>query len=228
MSREQPSYYCIIPANVRYDNRLSAQEKLMYGEITALTQANGVCWASNAYFARLYDTTKRTVIRYINNLVEYGYIKNDVTFINGTNQVDKRHITLVTNVTPPSDKDVTTPRDNSDTTPSDKNVTYNNTSVNTTSKNNKDALFEKVWIAYNYKKSKANAKKSFSKITEEEFEKIKKHLPEYVKSTFTNGAFPPRLYLSTYLNQKRWEDEITQTAKESGTVLQAKPTGAFQ
>ena len=33
----QVNYYSIIPATIRYDNRLKASEKLIYDEITALT-----------------------------------------------------------------------------------------------------------------------------------------------------------------------------------------------
>ena len=38
---KMPSYYSIIPANVRYSKDLSAQEKLFYSEITALTNLKG-------------------------------------------------------------------------------------------------------------------------------------------------------------------------------------------
>ena len=31
MENENPSYFAIIPADVRYDKRLKANEKLMYG-----------------------------------------------------------------------------------------------------------------------------------------------------------------------------------------------------
>ena len=37
MNAHKPNYYAIIPANVRYDEKLSPNEKLFYGEITALT-----------------------------------------------------------------------------------------------------------------------------------------------------------------------------------------------
>jgi len=30
MEKEQPNYYAIIPANIRYDNNLKANEKLLY------------------------------------------------------------------------------------------------------------------------------------------------------------------------------------------------------
>ena len=39
----QVSYYSVIPATVRYDRRLKAAEKLIYGEITSLTNKKGYC-----------------------------------------------------------------------------------------------------------------------------------------------------------------------------------------
>ena len=47
------SYYAIIPANVRYDNELTEKAKLLYGEITCLSNKEGYCFALNNYFAIL-------------------------------------------------------------------------------------------------------------------------------------------------------------------------------
>ena len=71
----QINYYSIIPATVRYNNRLKPAEKLMYGEITALSNKNGYCYAQNRYFADLYNVSIETVSRWLSNLQKLGFIK---------------------------------------------------------------------------------------------------------------------------------------------------------
>ena len=71
----QPSYYSIMPAYVRYDKDLKPNEKLLYSEITALSNKFGYCTASNNYFAPLYDVSKETVSRWISHLKKKGYIQ---------------------------------------------------------------------------------------------------------------------------------------------------------
>lgn len=73
---DKPNYYGILPAEIRYDNRLKPMEKIMYCEITALTNKNGYCNAKNSYFAELYEVHKNTVGAWINHLVELGYLKS--------------------------------------------------------------------------------------------------------------------------------------------------------
>lgn len=70
----QISYYSVIPATIRYDNRLKANEKLLYGEITALSNKNGYCYAQNKYFAKLYNVTIHTVSQWISHLEKLEYI----------------------------------------------------------------------------------------------------------------------------------------------------------
>lgn len=74
---ERPGYYAIIPANVRYDKRLKPIERLLYGEITALSNKEGFCFATNGYFAGLYECTKISISNYVRHLEECGYIKTE-------------------------------------------------------------------------------------------------------------------------------------------------------
>ena len=74
---ERPNYYAILPANVRYDKRLSANAKLLYCEISALANVKGYCYASNKYFSELFSVDIRSVKNWLYNLKDYGYITMD-------------------------------------------------------------------------------------------------------------------------------------------------------
>ena len=74
----QINYYAVIPATVRYSKELKANEKLLYGEITALANKNGYCYAQNRYFAKLYNVSIETISRWISHLQKLGYIQIDI------------------------------------------------------------------------------------------------------------------------------------------------------
>ena len=69
------NYYAIIPAVVRYDKDLTDKAKLLYSEITCLCNKEGYCFATNNYFANLYNCTPRAIQFTISKLQEKGYIK---------------------------------------------------------------------------------------------------------------------------------------------------------
>lgn len=93
MDERAPGYYAVIPASVRYDDQISANAKLLYGEISALIGAEGFCYASNAHFADLYKVSERTITGWISALKEGGYIVVDLVRDN-SGQVTKRKMYL--------------------------------------------------------------------------------------------------------------------------------------
>ena len=132
---EKPSYYAILPAIVRYDKNLSQFAKLIYAEITALSNKEGYCWANNFYFANLYETTVRTVQRALNDLEKQQYIYKE-------NHKDKGRLIFIgqTKLSSTHDKNVIPPND--------KNVVHNTIKDNTKKQYiyQRDLLdFEKFW-----------------------------------------------------------------------------------
>ena len=117
-TNEKPSFYAILPAHVRYEKRLKPAERLLFAEISALTNKFGYCTASNGYFAELYETKKETVSRWISHLSELGFVKLEMVYEG--KQIKGRKIWI----------------DEKVMTPIDEKVKGNNTRLNNTRLNN--------------------------------------------------------------------------------------------
>lgn len=122
------SYYAIIPANVRYDKNLTPNAKLLYGEITALCNEKGYCWATNKYFSDLYGVSKVTISIWIKSLSDNGYIECEIVYKEGTKEILGRYIRIVKD---PIKENFNTYLKNSKY-PIKENFTYNNTIENNT------------------------------------------------------------------------------------------------
>lgn len=75
---EKPAYWAVLPATVRYDTALSPAARLLYAEISALSNKEGYCKAGNQYFATLYGVSKKTIEAWIKQLKDCGYITVEV------------------------------------------------------------------------------------------------------------------------------------------------------
>ena len=174
------SYYAVIPANVRYDKRLTANAKLIYGEITALCNERGYCWARNSYFAELYNVSKKSVSTWINQLIEFGYIYSEIKYVEGTKEIENRYLKLtdtpISLGSEPMEENFHTPTEENFHTPMEKNFHDNNTCINNTfinkvSKKKGDAKTAKKKTKKENKKidepnCKKNNRESFDEIIE--------------------------------------------------------------
>ena len=149
MTKENPNYYSIIIADIRYSKDLSCFEKLLYSDITALTNKNGYCNASNKYFATIFGKSVSTITRAISNLVEHGFLES-VLIRDENNEINERKLYLNLKVTIPIGKNEHRGIGKNEHRGIGKNEQYNNTSINT--------------INNEYKKN-INTKKSFIDLT---------------------------------------------------------------
>jgi hypothetical protein len=115
--KEKPTYYAIIPASVRYSN-LKPNAKLLYGEITALSNKLGFCYATNNYFAELYNVSKNTISSWLSDLNKLGFITIEIVR-NDSKQIIKRKLGITKIMS----------------TPIQEKMKGNSTSINTTSNN---------------------------------------------------------------------------------------------
>lgn len=128
---ENPSYWSVIPAEVRYSN-LKPSAKLLYGEISALANKKGYCFSTNNYFAELYNVTRNTISLWIKDLTQHGFITVEIKYRN--KQIIERRLYITKN------NDSITKNEGRGIT---KNGEDNNTRVNSTSNiNNRKIFFE--------------------------------------------------------------------------------------
>lgn len=90
----KPNFYSILPAIVRYDKELKDKAKLIYSEITSLTNSDGECYALNEYFCNLYDISEATITRIIRQLKNKKLIEIKYIYKEDSKEILKRVIKI--------------------------------------------------------------------------------------------------------------------------------------
>jgi hypothetical protein len=205
---DKPSYYAILTADVRYDKTLKPLARLLFAEITALCNKEGYCWASNQYFADLYEVDKTTVSGWIGQLKTRGYLTVQLEYKEGSKQILNRYMKIngegIDEITKTSFQKDVDPIDQKT-----KGNTKTNTKTNITVNNVDD--FDSFWKFYPRKASKEAARKAWEKLRPDQH--IMQMIADNVKERVEKGEWRKDnqsfiLHASTYLNQKRWEDEV--------------------
>ena len=87
--KEKPTFYGIIPANVRYA-KIADRAKLIFSEITAMSNKWGYCNASNGYFAQVWECDPSVISRHVSTLESIGAVR--CVYIREGKQVKERRI----------------------------------------------------------------------------------------------------------------------------------------
>ncbi|WP_373786513.1 helix-turn-helix domain-containing protein [Jeotgalibaca porci] len=222
------SYYAIIPAHVRYDETLTPNAKLLYGEVTALCNERGYCWASNSYFADLYSVSNVSISKWINQLVKQGYLASEMQYKEGSKEILHRYLRLVND---PIKEKFNTPQRKVNDPIKEKfkdNTTPNNTINNTTNTLSSNKLpeselkseFDKIWALYPNKKGKAKAYTAYKKSIKDGVANtdIEKGIKAYSREIEHKRTSPEYIaHGSTWFSNKRWEDDY-ETGSDSNDM----------
>lgn len=217
---ENKSYYAIIPANVRYDKSLTANAKLLYGEITALCNDKGYCWASNGYFAELYGVSKKSVSNWVTSLSAKGYINISMEYKEGTLEIVHRYIRIVLGA---MEEKVNTPMEEK---VKDNNTENNNTINNTYNSVEVIDYFNKVTGKTLRHNSQSTNKHIIARFKEgytlEDFKiVIDKKYTEWINTDMAKYIRPSTLFncekFENYLNQLDTTKKVDQYNMNTGS-----------
>ena len=196
------AFYSILPANVRYDEDLTPNAKLLYSEITALCGEKGYCWASNEYFAKLYGVSKKSVSTWISQLAKKRYITVEIEYKDGSKEILHRYLRIFQY-----------PMEEKVNTPMEEKVKENNTIINNTINNYiveiVDYLNNVCGTSYKY-----NSKKTVTlikarlneKYTVDDFKKV----IDTMHAKWRGTEFEQYLRPATLFNEDKFEGYLNQ------------------
>lgn len=69
------NYYALISGHVLLSDNLNSTEKILYAEIMALTNRFGFAFVTNKKLSEIMDLSERQLIRSLNNLLKYDFIR---------------------------------------------------------------------------------------------------------------------------------------------------------
>ena len=208
------AYWAVIPAPVRHDPELRPNAKLLYAEISSLCDQRGYCWATNERLGEIFGVGAKTASELISQLEKHGYITVEI-IRNERGQIKQRRLRL--REIPDADEPL--PK-NRDTSPEKSGEERFKKNVSTPLKPPQTGdwmpdTFAALWKGYPRHESKQAALRAWNRLkpSEELIGVIAAALKRQMASElWSRGIGIP--YLSTWLNQARWEDEIGPAAAE--------------
>lgn len=193
-----------IPKEVWLDERLNALEKVILAEIDSLDMGDDGCWASNEYLAKFCQCSGWKVSTSVSKLTDLGYI----TSVSFDGRTRKLKSCLAFSQRLPCEK----PKADLGKSQAinTKNNIENNKSLSRKSAESESPLFTAFWEVYPKRVSKQTAWKAWQKlgkVPDKLFDTIIADVKRRVDGEWKGKDIQYIPYPSTYLNQRRWEDE---------------------
>ena len=199
MKKNKPNYYSIIPAEVRYSENISSTAKLIYAEISSLTNKEGFCWANNKYFSDLFNISRTQISNIISKLQKQGFINIEINKDMGNsrkvyiNTLQRKPYNLLKKTLIPIKEN------------------FKQNTISNIKSNNIDIEFNVFWNLYDKKVGLKNKiEKKWNKLTNKDRKDIIGYIPKY-KEAQPEKRF--RKNPATFLNNESWKDELISNEK---------------
>jgi len=206
--------------------KLTPRQAVIMGMIIGMAKKSGYAYPSNRTIATILNMTTITVQRELALLESQGMIHRELIRNERLEVITRRiypHINLngevisnmeggvISNLIPPSPQICNS---NKDSIKDISNKDIKDIHVHGFS-------FNMFWDLYQKKGIKATAIRSFQKLRKDEVELILTHIPKYIEAHRAASKMEFIPHFSTYLNQKRWNDELPyqQSVENKGSWL---------
>lgn len=239
MSEEFRAFWAVVPATVLYDDTIPANAKLLYGQITQMTGADGCCGMTNAQLAEPNGLSEDSVSRLIKALEKAGHIELRYT-PDARDGHPTRSIYQVLQAPPLTGKnaDKLTGK-KTDPLPAKKSMgnVLNNNILPPKSPHGgrraksaaewKPERFEGFWKFYPRGEGRQAAIRAWDRLRPDDA-----LIVEIGRALTAQKASPEWMagigipHASTYLNQQRWTDEVRKSV-DAAPSQAAEPTGTI-
>jgi Helix-turn-helix domain len=223
------SLFSVMPIEAFLDDRLSKTDLRVLGAIISFADKKGVCWPRREQISERCGLPVQKISYSTTRLIDFGWLKKEG---NGGCSRSANYYVLkpdLISIVPESGTfivpDLIVPESGTFIVPeSGRGIKQTIEQTKRVSKHAREKLqngFDDFWVAYPKKKSKDDALKAYLKINPDE--QLQQKIIDAVILATTqdqdwlkdNGQYVP--FPATYLNGKRWEDEITQKSPKTAT-----------
>jgi DNA-binding MarR family transcriptional regulator len=208
---EELGMFVLFPTH--YLEHMTPRQAVLMGMLIGMAKRSGYAYPSNKTISTILNMTTITVQRELAILEEKGFLTRQLIRDNNNQVVSRKiypHIktdtTLISNVILPSSQDCNSNKDNN------KNI------------DDKDnQTFETYWNLYKKKGNKQTATTAFAKLKDAEKELLLSFIPKYIKNHEDADKMNFLPHFTTFLNQKRWNDELPYSPTKQIEVRIHKP-----
>lgn len=216
---EEGQYFVLFPTHLL--ENLTHRQCILCGIVLSMAKRSGFAYVGNTTLAQMVKTSVDSLQRDLAEIERLGYIRREIVR-NEKNEVIQRKIYPLSMLVSPHvcgegnrTDAVRGGRKSAVRSPHGCDIYNNNTiNINNNSITDKkgddriDELFEVIWVAYNKRGNKKTAKTAFKRLSRVEMKQVMEHIQLYVKNHADAKKMDYLPHFTTYINQKRWLDEL--------------------